>query len=110
MIVRTPQYVLDKIERAVWDGIQEGYHGEDVFGPVYVVEHPDVFGEDVIHIYIVYDGKDKTLDYDFQSDVVENIRCNVTLDEMPFAPSVQFHHKSSWKTALAQVGKWIPKS
>ncbi len=110
MIVRTPQYVLDKIETAVREAIDKGYRGGDVFGPIYVIEHPDVFGEDIIHVYIVYDGEEVTLDYDFRWSVVENIRGNVTLDEMPFAPSVQFYHKSSWKTALTRFGKWIPKS
>lgn len=110
MIVRTPQYVLDKIEKAVREAIDKGYHGEDVFGPIYVIEHPDVFDEDIIHVYIVYDGKEVTLDYDFRWSVVENIRDNVTFDEVPFAPSVQFYHKSSWKAALTRIGKWIPKS
>ena len=110
MIVRTPQYVLDKIEQAVWQAIQQGYHGEDVFGPIYVVEHPDVFEEDRIHVYILYDGKDKTLDYDFRWSVEKSIRRCVTFDEMPITPSVQFYHASWWETERSQFEKWLPKS
>ena len=109
MIVRTPQYVLDKIEKAVWDGIKTGYDGPDTFGPVYVLEHPDAFDDDRIHVYILYDGKDTWLDLDFRSSVSRRIEDYVTPDEMPFLPRVRFTHKS-WQATVERISKWIPKS
>lgn len=109
MWVKTPQYVLDKIEAAVWEYINARYHGEDVFGPVFVMEHPDVFEEDRIHIYIFYDGAEKLLDRDFRWGVNGYVRKFVTLDEVPLLPNVDFFHKSWWKQVKTRVGKWIPE-
>ncbi len=110
MWVKTPKYVLDTIEAAVWDYINEQYHGNDVFGPVFVIEHPDVFEEDRIHIYIFYDGEDELLDRDFRWGLYEWVTQCVTDSEMPVLPSIKFFHKSWRKEINTRVGKWIPQS
>lgn len=110
MWVKTPKYVLDKIEAAVWEYVKKEYHGEDVFGPIHVIEHADDFDDDeIIHIYIFYDGDDVMLDRGFRWGVNEHVRKYVSSDEVPFIPIVEFFHKSWWKEVKTRVGKWIPE-
>ena len=110
MAVKTPKRVLKKIEGIVRKAVEERFKGEFVFDPILVVDHPDAFDEDRIHIYVIYDGKKTILDPGWTLGLTNTVLRQVTEEEVPTMPFHEFIHKSEWKRLRKQVEQWIPQN
>lgn len=109
MVTRTPKHVLKKIEDFVRQAVEERFGDEFVFDPILVVAHEDPFGDERVHMYVVYDGDPAKLDPDWAVRLISMVIDHMTEEDLPTMPLKRFIHKSEWeKFYYYNVEPWIP--
>ena len=109
MVTRTPDSVLQKIKGIVREIVAEKSGGEFTFGPIMVMSHEDVWGEERVFIYVVYDGDPDRLDVGWTGGLVDRVLQQVPSDELPIVPFKSFIHTSEWDEFYSyNVAPWIP--
>ena len=88
----------EKLVDAVREILYKQYdNGEFVFDPIFIKTRLDAYGDEYLHIYVIYDGDRAEL------NVKKRIRLstllNPVLDELgiPGVPSKSFLEKSEWE-------------
>ena len=110
MAVKTSKRVIGKVERLVRQGLQERFGDEFVFDPIIVASHPDAFDDERVHVYVVYDNKDKAAGPRWVAELMLYIQDRVPEEELPLVPFVDFIPKSDWDAVYReQVERWIHK-
>ena len=103
----TPKRVLKKIERVVRQGLEEQFKDEYVFEPVVVASHEDPFGDERVHVYVVYNGKGRKPGPLWTAGLIGYIQEHVPQEELPLMPMVRLFSKRDWKSTYAkQVEQW----
>ena len=88
----------EKLVDAVRDILYDQYRdGEFVFDPIFIKTRLDAYGDEYLHIYVIYDGDRANL------DVKKRIRLSTLLGpvldelEIPGVPSKSFVSKREWE-------------
>lgn len=88
----------DKLVDAVRDILYKQYpNGEFVFDPIFIKTRLDAYGDEYLHIYMIYDGDRSNL------DVKKRIRLSFLIDPVldelgiPGVPSRSFISKQEWE-------------
>lgn len=103
----TPKRVLKKIERVVRQGLEEQFKNEYVFDPIVVASHEDPFGDERVHVYVVYNGKGRKPGPLWTAGLIGYIQEHVSQEELPLMPMVRLFSKRDWKSTYAkQVEQW----
>ena len=88
----------EKLVDAVRNILYEQYrNGEFVFDPIFIKTRLDAYGDEYLHIYVIYDGDMANLDVKKRSKLA--ILLNPVLDELgiPGVPSKSFVLKREWE-------------
>ena len=95
--VKTPDEVIRKVEAIVRKALDEMFGDEFVFDPVVVNPEIDHYGDEFLHIYIVFDGDQKGLKPKLTLSLIDRLVGEMTEDEMPHVPGTSFIAKSEWE-------------
>lgn len=109
MVTRTPRIVLKKIEDIVRQTVEERFGDEFVFDPILVIAREDIWGEDRVFIYVVYDGDPDKLDPGWTVTLVGKVTDRMSEGELSVVPFKHFIHVSEWDEFYRyNVARWIP--
>ncbi len=108
MVTKTPKYVLKKIEDFVREAVSERF-GEDLpLHDVCIVAHEDPFGEERVHMYVVYDADPSKVDPDWAVRLISLVIDYMPEEELLTMPLKEFIHKSEWPEFYHyNVAPWI---
>ena len=105
----TSKPVLKKIEGIVRNAVERRFKGEFTFDPIIAIAKPDYWGDERVHVYVVYKGDNRIVDPSFAVGLVNTILDNVTEEEVPAIPFKFFIEESEWdEFRREQVEPWIP--
>ena len=109
MVIRTPKYLVKKINgivrRIVNAEMPAGLSVEDVC----VVAHEDELGDETVFVYVVYNGNYKKLDPGWTTSLPRRVYEQLTEDELDTVVFKYFIHKSEWPRYYKyNVARWIP--
>ena len=93
----TTQEVIDKVEGLVRKDLEGCFQDEFVFDPIIVNPELDHYGDEFLHIYIIFDGDQKKLDPKWTVGLERRILEDVPVDEVTRLPGHAFIPKSEWK-------------
>ena len=93
----------EKLADAIKSTLYERFKDAFVFDPIVIRTKTDYYGDDYLHIYIIYEGDRANLDSKWTLGLIGRIE--PTLDELgiPGVPSKSFVPKFEWKGMPAGV-------
>ena len=94
---RTPPEVVDRVESLVRKDLEGRFKDGFVFDPIIVNPELDHYGDEFLHIYIIFDGDQKKLDPKWTVGMSTRIIQQMTEDEMPHTPGRSFIEKTEWR-------------
>ena len=97
----TTEEMLETLAGLVKERLSDLYGGRIKFDPVIVENKTDFYGEDYLHIYVVFDGDEKLLESKWPLPFSRLI--DPELDEFGVkkTPSHSFSKKSEWDELIA---------
>lgn len=109
MVTKTPKHVLQKIEDFVRNAVEQRFGEELPLHDVCIVAHDDPFGDERVHMYVVYDADPATVDPDWAVRLISLVIDYMPEEELPTMPLKRFIHKSEWPEFYKHnVAPWIP--
>ncbi len=93
----TPQEVIKRVESLIRNDLEERFKDEFVFDPIIVNPELDHYGDEFLHIYIVYDGDRKKLDTKWTIGIETRLLQQLPEGELPHTPGHSFIPVSEWK-------------
>ena len=93
----TTQEVIDKVERFVRKDLEGRFKDEFVFDPIIVNPELDHYGDEFLHIYIIFDGDQRKLDAKWTGRLEGRLLDYLPEGELPNTPGHAFIEKSEWK-------------
>ena len=93
----TTQEVIDKVERFVRKDLEGRFKDEFVFDPIIVNPELDHYGDEFLHIYIIFDGDQRKLDAKWTGRLEGRLLDYLPEGELPNTPGHVFIEKSEWK-------------
>ena len=88
--------LLEKVGEAVKVRLSELYGDSLTFDPVFVERKFDFYGEDYMHIYIVFDGDEKVLESKWRVGIEWLMRSDLDALGVKKSPSHSISKKSEW--------------
>ena len=92
----TPQEVIEKVEVLVRKDLEGRFKEEFVFDPVIVNPEMDHYGDEFLHIYIIFDGDQKKLDPRWTNGIERRLLGELTEEEAPLWAGHSFISRSEW--------------
>ena len=93
----TPQGVIDKVGELVRKDLEERFRDEFVFDPIIVNPELDHYGDEFLHIYIIFDGDRKRLDPKWTIGIETRLLQKLPEGELPHTPGHSFIPITEWK-------------
>lgn len=93
----TPQAVIAKVEGLVRKDLEERFGEEFVFDPIIVNPELDHYGDEFLHIYIIFDGDQKNLDSKWTIGIETRLFDQLAEEEWPLWAGHSFISKPEWK-------------
>ncbi len=93
----TKQEVIDKVEELVRKDLEGRFQDEFVFDPIIVNPELDHYGDEFLHIYIIYKGDRKKLDTKWTIGIERRLFDQLTEEEWPLWAGHSFIPLSEWK-------------
>ena len=93
----THQAVITKVEGLVRKDLEGRFKDEFVFDPIIVNPELDHYGDEFLHIYIIFDGDQKRLDPKWTIGIEDRLQAQLPEGELPYASGHAFIEKSEWK-------------
>ena len=93
----TPRGVIERVGELVRKDLERRFKDGFVFDPIIVNPELDHYGDEFLHIYIIFDGDQKKLDPKWTVGMSTRILQQMTEEEMPHTPGRSFIEKSEWK-------------
>ena len=93
----TKQEVIDKVEQLVRKDLEGRFQDELVFDPIIVNPELDHYGDEFLHIYIIFDGEQKKLDSKWTIGIERRLFDLLPEEEWPLYAGHSFISKSEWK-------------
>lgn len=94
----TPQEVIHRVEDFVRKDLQGRFKDEFVFEPIIANSELDWWGDEFLHIYIIFDGDQKKLDSKWTMNIEGRLLDHLSEGELPSTPGHSFISKSEWKS------------
>ena len=93
----TPPELIEKVEDFVRKDLEGRFRDEFVFDPIIANPELDWWGDEFLHIYIVFDGDQKNLDSKWTLGIEGRLLDHLPDHEWPPGPGHSFIEKSEWK-------------
>ena len=93
----TPQEVIEKVEIIVRKDLEGQFKDEFVFDPIIANPELDHYGDEFLHIYIIFDGDQKKLDPKWTNGIEGRLLDQLPDGELSHTPGHSFISKSEWK-------------
>ena len=93
----TPSEVFERVEKFVRKDLEGRFKEEFVFDPIIVNPELDHYGDEFLHIYIIFDGDQKKLDPRWTNGIEDRLLMHLPEDMLPHTPGHAFIEKSEWK-------------
>ena len=93
----TPQEVIEKVEDFVRKDLEGRFQDEFVFDPIIANPELDWWGDEFLHIYIIFDGDQKKLDSKWTLGIERRLLDHLSEHDWPPSPGHAFIEKSEWK-------------
>jgi hypothetical protein len=93
----TPQEVIERVEDFVRKDLEGRFKDEFVFDQVIANPELDHYGDEFLHIYIIFDGNQKNLDPRWTNGIEGRLLDQLPDGELPHTPGHSFISKSEWK-------------
>ncbi len=93
----TPQEIIERVEAFVRKDLRERFKDEFVFDPIIVNPELDHYGDEFLHIYIIYDGDQKRLDSKWTLGIEGRLLDHLPENELPHTPGHSFIPRTEWK-------------
>ncbi len=93
-----PQEVIEKVESFVRQDLEGRFKDEFVFDPIIANPELDWWGDEFLHIYIIFDGDLKRLDAKWTIGIERRLLGHVPEVELLNTPGHSFISKSEWKS------------
>ena len=93
----TPQGVIDKVGKLVRKDLEGRFKDEFVFDPIIVNPELDHYGDEFLHVYIIFDGEQKNLDSKWTIGIERRLFDQLPEEEWPLYAGHSFISKSEWK-------------
>ena len=93
----TPQSVIDKVGQLVRRDLEERFKDEFVFDPIIVNPELDHYGDEFLHIYIIFDGDQKKLDTKWTIGLETRLLQELPEGELVHTPGHSLIPRSEWK-------------
>ena len=93
----TPPDVIDRVEDFVRKDLEGRFKEEFVFDPIIANPELDWWGDEFLHIYIIFDGDQKNLDAKWTLGIERRLLNYLPEGELPSTPGHSFISKSEWK-------------
>lgn len=94
----TPQEVIEKVEDFVRKDLEGRFQEEFVFDPIIANPELDWWGDEFLHIYIIFDGEQKKLDSKWTLGIERRLLDHLPEHDWPPSPSHSFISKSEWRS------------
>ena len=93
----TPQEVIERVEDFVRKDLEGRFKDEFVFDQVIANPELDHYGDEFLHIYIIFDGNQKNLDPRWTNGIEDRLLMQLPMGELANTPGHSFIEKSEWK-------------
>ena len=93
----TTQEVIEKVEQFVRKDLEGRFKDEFVFDPIIVNPELDHYGDEFLHIYIIFDGEQKKLDAKWTIGIETRLLYYLPEGELPHTPGHSFIEKTEWR-------------
>ena len=93
----TTHEVIERVEDFVRKDLKGRFMGEFVFDPIIVNPELDHYGDEFLHIYIIFDGEQKKLDPKWTNGIEGRLLDQLPDGELPHTPGHSFISRSEWK-------------
>ena len=94
--------LLEKVGEIVKVRLNELYGDSLIFDPVFVERKFDFYGEDYMHIYIVFEGDEKVFEAKWRGGIEWLIRSDLNEFGVKKSPSHSISKKSEWDELIAE--------
>ena len=94
----TPMDVIEKVEDFVRKDLAGRFKEEFVFDPIIVNPELDHYGDEFLHIYIIFDGNQKKLDTKWTIGIEDRLLMQLPQGELSNTPGHSLIPKSEWKS------------
>ena len=93
----TSPEIIEKVEDFVRKDLEGRFKDEFVFDPIIANPELDWWGDEFLHIYIIFDGDQEKLDSKWTMGIEGRLFDHLPQDEWPPGPGHAFIEKSEWK-------------
>jgi hypothetical protein len=93
----TQQEVIERVEEVVRRDLEGRFKDEFVFDPIIANPELDWWGDEFLHIYIIFDGNRKKLDPRWTNGIERRLLDQAPEVELLNTPGHSFISKSEWK-------------
>lgn len=93
----TPKEIIDKVEDFVRKDLEGRFKDEFIFDPIIVNPELDHYGDEFLHIYIIFDGDQKRLDSKWTIGIGTRLFDHLPEEDRPLYSGHSFISKSEWK-------------
>ena len=99
----TPREVIDKVQGLVRRDLEERFGNEFIFDPIIVNPELDHYGDEFLHIYIIFDGDQKNLDSKWTIGIETRLFDQLPEEEWPLYAGHSFISKFEWKRVYRET-------
>ena len=93
----TPPELIKKVEDFVRKDLEGRFKDEFVFDPIIANPELDWWGDEFIHVYIIFDGDQKNLDSKWTLGIEGRLLDYLPEGALPHTPGHSFISKPEWK-------------
>ena len=93
----TPQEIIDRVEDFVRKDLEGRFKDEFVFDPIIANPELDWWGDEFLHIYIIFDGDQKRLEPRWTNGIEGRLLDLLPDGALPHTPGHSFIEHSEWK-------------
>ena len=97
---QTTQETVEKVEQLVREDLEERFKDEVVFDQIVANPELDWWGDEFVHIYIIYQGDREKLDPRWANGIERRLLAQLPEDELPNSPGHSFIPKRSWEKSF----------
>ena len=98
----TPKELIIKVEDLVRKDLEGRFNDEFVFDPIIANPELDWWGDEFLHIYIIFDGDQKKLDTKWTIGIETRLLQELPEGELLHTPGHSFIPKSEWKSVYKE--------
>ena len=98
----TRREVIDRVESLIRKDLEERFKDEFVFDPIIVNPELDHYGDEFLHIYIIFDGDRSKMDTKWTIGIETRLLQELPEGELTHTPGHSLIPKSEWKSVYKE--------